>query len=165
MDDEVWDVLEDVIREHPVLLNRAPTLHRLGIQAFEPTLVEGRAIRLHPLVTTAYNADFDGDQMAVHVPLSKEAQAEARMLMLAAQNILNPKDGKPVVTPSQDMVLGNYYLTLERKDAINTGAIFNDTNEVLKAYANGYVHLHTRIGVHAGSFNNPTFTEEQNKKS
>ncbi|KIT78070.1 DNA-directed RNA polymerase subunit beta' [Staphylococcus aureus] len=164
MDDEVWDVLEEVIREHPVLLNRAPTLHRLGIQAFEPTLVEGRAIRLHPLVTTAYNADFDGDQMAVHVPLSKEAQAEARMLMLAAQNILNPKDGKPVVTPSQDMVLGNYYLTLERKDAVNTGAIFNNTNEVLKAYANGFVHLHTRIGVHASSFNNPTFTEEQNKK-
>ncbi|MCD8854347.1 DNA-directed RNA polymerase subunit beta' [Staphylococcus epidermidis] len=164
MDDEVWDVLEDVITEHPVLLNRAPTLHRLGIQAFEPTLVEGRAIRLHPLVTTAYNADFDGDQMAVHVPLSKEAQAEARMLMLAAQNILNPKDGKPVVTPSQDMVLGNYYLTLERKDAVNTGAIFNDTNEVLKAYANGYVHLHTRIGVHANSFNNPTFTDEQNSK-
>lgn len=164
MDDEVWDVLEDVITEHPVLLNRAPTLHRLGIQAFEPTLVEGRAIRLHPLVTTAYNADFDGDQMAVHVPLSKEAQAEARMLMLAAQNILNPKDGKPVVTPSQDMVLGNYYLTLERKDAVNIGAIFNDTNEVLKAYANGYVHLHTRIGVHANSFNNPTFTDEQNSK-
>nr|WP_124374930.1 DNA-directed RNA polymerase subunit beta' [Staphylococcus aureus] len=164
MDDEVWDVLEEVIREHPVLLNRAPTLHRLGIQGFEPTLVEGRAIRLHPLVTTAYNADFDGDQMAVHVPLSKEAQAEARMLMLAAQNILNPKDGKPVVTPSQDMVLGNYYLTLERKDAVNTGAIFNNTNEVLKAYANGFVHLHTRIGVHASSFNNPTFTEEQNKK-
>ncbi|EMN0322545.1 DNA-directed RNA polymerase subunit beta' [Staphylococcus aureus] len=164
MDDEVWDVLEEVIREHPVLLNRAPTLHRLGIQAFEPTLVEGRAIRLHPLVTTAYNADFDGDQMAVHVPLSKEAQAEARMLMLAAQNILNPKDGKPVVIPSQDMVLGNYYLTLERKDAVNTGAIFNNTNEVLKAYANGFVHLHTRIGVHASSFNNPTFTEEQNKK-
>lgn len=164
MDDEVWDVLEDVITEHPVLLNRAPTLHRLGIQAFEPTLVEGRAIRLHPLVTTAYNADFDGDQMAVHVPLSKEAQAEARMLMLAAQNILNPKDGKPVVTPSQDMVLGNYYLTLERKDAVNTGAIFNDTNEVLKAYANGYLHLHTRIGVHANSFNNPTFTDEQNSK-
>ncbi|MEB5645530.1 DNA-directed RNA polymerase subunit beta' [Staphylococcus saprophyticus] len=164
MDDEVWDVLEDVIKEHPVLLNRAPTLHRLGIQAFEPTLVEGRAIRLHPLATTAYNADFDGDQMAVHVPLSKEAQAEARMLMLAAQNILNPKDGKPVVTPSQDMVLGNYYLTLERKEAVNTGTIYNDTNEVLKAYANGYVHLHTRIGVHAASFNNPTFTEEQNKK-
>src|SRR5699024_5796148 len=116
MDDELWDVLEDVIKEHPVLLNRAPTLHRLGIQAF---------------ATTAYNADFDGDQMAVHVPLSKEAQAEARMLMLAAQNILNPKDGKPVVTPSQDMVLGNYYLTLERKDAVNTGTIYNDTNEVL----------------------------------
>ncbi|WP_172793146.1 DNA-directed RNA polymerase subunit beta' [Staphylococcus sp. NAM3COL9] len=164
MDDEVWDVLEDVIKEHPVLLNRAPTLHRLGIQAFEPTLVEGRAIRLHPLATTAYNADFDGDQMAVHVPLSKEAQSEARMLMLAAQNILNPKDGKPVVTPSQDMVLGNYYLTLERKASVNTGTIYNDTNEVLKAYANGYVHLHSRIGVHAKSFNNPTFTEEQNKK-
>lgn len=164
MDDEVWDVLEDVIKEHPVLLNRAPTLHRLGIQAFEPTLVEGRAIRLHPLATTAYNADFDGDQMAVHVPLSKEAQAEARMLMLAAQNILNPKDGKPVVTPSQDMVLGNYYITLERKEAVNTGQIFNDANEVLKAYANGYVHLHSRIGVHASSFNNPTFTEEQNRK-
>ena len=108
MEDHVWDILEDIIKEHPVLLNRAPTLHRLGIQAFEPILVEGRAIRLHPLVTTAFNADFDGDQMAVHVPLSKEAQAEARMLMLAAQNILNPKDGKPVVTPSQDMVLGNY---------------------------------------------------------
>ncbi|WP_430344609.1 DNA-directed RNA polymerase subunit beta' [Staphylococcus haemolyticus] len=163
-EDEVWDILEEVIQEHPVLLNRAPTLHRLGIQAFEPVLVEGRAIRLHPLVCEAYNADFDGDQMAVHVPLNEEAQAEARMLMLAAQNILNPKDGKPVVTPSQDMVLGNYYLTLERKDAMNTGTIFNDTNEVLKAYANGYVHLHTRIGVHAKSFNNPTFTEAQNNK-
>ena len=116
--------LEDVIREHPVLLNRAPTLHRLGIQAFEPTLVEGRAIRLHPLVCTAYNADFDGDQMAVHVPLSAEAQAEARLLMLAAQNILNPKDGKPVVTPSQDMVLGNYYLTLEREGVRRRGSIF-----------------------------------------
>src|SRR5699024_975196 len=114
LDESIWDVLEDVIQEHPVLLNRAPTLHRLGIQAFEAVLVEGRAIKLHPLVTTAYNADFDGDQMAVHVPLSKEAQAEARMLMLAASNILNPKDGKPVVTPSQDMVLGNYYLTLEK---------------------------------------------------
>lgn len=128
---DVWDVLEDVIKEHPVLLNRAPTLHRLGIQAFEPTLVEGRAIRLHPLVCTAYNADFDGDQMAVHVPLSSEAQAEARLLMLAAQNILNPKDGKPVVTPSQDMVLGNYYLTLEREGAIGEGMIFKDTNEAL----------------------------------
>ncbi|QCT75710.1 DNA-directed RNA polymerase subunit beta' [Macrococcoides canis] len=164
MEAEVWDVLEDVIREHPVLLNRAPTLHRLGIQAFEPTLVEGRAIRLHPLVTTAYNADFDGDQMAVHVPLSKEAQAEARMLMLAAQNILNPKDGKPVVTPSQDMVLGNYYLTLEREGSIGEGKIFKDANEVIMAYVNGYVHLHSRIAVHAGSFNNPTFTDEQNKQ-
>ncbi|TDM13518.1 DNA-directed RNA polymerase subunit beta' [Macrococcus bovicus] len=162
MDAEVWDVLEDVIREHPVLLNRAPTLHRLGIQAFEPTLVEGRAIRLHPLVTTAYNADFDGDQMAVHVPLSKEAQAEARMLMLAAQNILNPKDGKPVVTPSQDMVLGNYYLTLERRGSIGEGRIFKDANEVIKAYTNGFVHLHSRIAVSASSFNNPTFTDKQN---
>ena len=161
---EVWDVLEDVIREHPVLLNRAPTLHRLGIQAFEPTLVEGRAIRLHPLVCTAYNADFDGDQMAVHVPLSAEAQAEARLLMLAAQNILNPRDGKPVVTPSQDMVLGNYYLTLEREGATGEGMIFKDINEALLAYQNGYVHLHTRIAVHAGSLKNETFTDEQRKK-
>ncbi|MFC6118971.1 DNA-directed RNA polymerase subunit beta' [Macrococcoides bohemicum] len=164
MEPEIWDVLEDVIREHPVLLNRAPTLHRLGIQAFEPTLVEGRAIRLHPLVTTAYNADFDGDQMAVHVPLSKEAQAEARMLMLAAQNILNPKDGKPVVTPSQDMVLGNYYLTLERLGTIGEGRIFKDANEVIMAYVNGYVHLHARIAVQAGSFSNPTFTDKQNSQ-
>ncbi|MGD6874430.1 DNA-directed RNA polymerase subunit beta' [Sutcliffiella horikoshii] len=161
---EVWDVLESVIREHPVLLNRAPTLHRLGIQAFEPTLVEGRAIRLHPLVCTAYNADFDGDQMAVHVPLSAEAQAEARILMLAAQNILNPKDGKPVVTPSQDMVLGNYYLTLERENAVGEGMVFKDTNEALIAYSNGYVHLHTRVAVYAGSLNNETFTEEQKQK-
>jgi len=161
---EVWDVLEEVIREHPVLLNRAPTLHRLGIQAFEPTLVEGRAIRLHPLVCTAYNADFDGDQMAVHVPLSSEAQAEARLLMLAAQNILNPKDGKPVVTPSQDMVLGNYYLTLEREGAVGEGMIFNDTSEALLAYQNGYVHLHTRVAVRASSLNNQTFTEEQNNQ-
>lgn len=162
---EVWDVLESVIKEHPVLLNRAPTLHRLGIQAFEPTLVEGRAIRLHPLVCTAYNADFDGDQMAVHVPLSSEAQAEARLLMLAAQNILNPKDGKPVVTPSQDMVLGNYYLTLERAGAIGEGMVFKDTNEALLAYQNGYVHLHTRIAVPASSVNNnETFTEEQKGK-
>ena len=164
MEDHVWDILEDIIREHPVLLNRAPTLHRLGIQAFEPILVEGRAIRLHPLVTTAFNADFDGDQMAVHVPLSKEAQAEARMLMLAAQNILNPKDGKPVVTPSQDMVLGNYYLTLERPGAVGEGMIFKDADEARIAYQNGYIHLHTRVGIAAKSFENPTFTEEQNKK-
>ncbi|WP_284141007.1 DNA-directed RNA polymerase subunit beta' [Virgibacillus sp. LDC-1] len=161
MHPDVWDVLEEVIKEHPVLLNRAPTLHRLGIQAFEPTLVEGRAIRLHPLVCTAYNADFDGDQMAVHVPLSAEAQAEARILMLAAQNILNPKDGKPVVTPSQDMVLGNYYLTLEREGAIGEGSIFKDVNEAIIAYQNGYVHLHTRVAVKASSVNNKTFNEEQ----
>src|SRR5690625_3037096 len=161
---EVWDVLEEVIKEHPVLLNRAPTLHRLGIQAFEPTLVEGRAIRLHPLVCTAYNADFDGDQMAVHVPLSAEAQAEARILMLSAQNILNPKDGKPVVTPSQDMVLGNYYLTLEREGALGEGRIFKDVNEALMAYQNGYVHLHTRIAIKAEWLHNETFTDEQQKK-
>ncbi|VWX38462.1 DNA-directed RNA polymerase subunit beta' [Exiguobacterium oxidotolerans] len=161
---EIWDVLEEVIREHPVLLNRAPTLHRLGIQAFEPTLVEGRAIRLHPLVCTAYNADFDGDQMAVHVPLSAEAQAEARLLMLAAQNILNPKDGKPVVTPSQDMVLGNYYLTLERENAIGEGKIFSTVNEALIAYQNGYVHFHSRVAIPAGVLKNPTFTESQNEK-
>ncbi|MRH44827.1 DNA-directed RNA polymerase subunit beta' [Aquibacillus halophilus] len=158
---EVWDVLEEVIREHPVLLNRAPTLHRLGIQAFEPTLVEGRAIRLHPLVCTAYNADFDGDQMAVHVPLSAEAQAEARILMLAAQNILNPKDGKPVVTPSQDMVLGNYYVTMEREGAVGEGMVFKDLNEAIIAYQSGYVHLHTRVGVQASSLGKETFSDEQ----
>jgi len=161
---EVWDVLEEVIKGHPVLLNRAPTLHRLGIQAFEPTLVEGRAIRLHPLVCTAYNADFDGDQMAVHVPLSAEAQAEARVLMLASQNILNPKDGKPVVTPSQDMVLGNYYLTLERAGAVGEGTIFKDIDEAIMSYQNGYVHLHTRVAVQASSLQNETFTEEQNEQ-
>src|SRR5699024_10671552 len=149
---------------HPVLLNRAPTLHRLGIQAFEPVLVEGRAIRLHPLVCTAYNADFDGDQMAVHVPLSAEAQAEARILMLAAQNILNPKDGKPVVTPSQDMVLGNYYLTLERAGAVGEGSVFKDASEALLAYQNGYVHLHTRVAVQASSLNNKTFTDAQQQQ-
>ncbi|MBU9720232.1 MULTISPECIES: DNA-directed RNA polymerase subunit beta' [Bacillaceae] len=161
---EVWDVLEEVIREHPVLLNRAPTLHRLGIQAFEPTLVEGRAIKLHPLVCTAYNADFDGDQMAVHVPLSAEAQAESRLLMLAAQNILNPKDGKPVVTPSQDMVLGNYYLTLERENAVGEGNIYKDPNEAITAYRNGYVHLHTRIALPVSSVGKTNFKEEHNDK-
>src|SRR5699024_3907936 len=150
---EVWDVLEEVIKEHPVLLNRAPTLHRLGIQAFEPTLVEGRAIRLHPLVYTAYNAYIDGDQLAVYVPLPAEAQAEARILMLADQNILNPKDGKPVVTPSQDMVLGNYYLTMEREGALGEGSIFKDTDEARIAYQNGYVNLHTRIAVRASELN------------
>lgn len=164
MDDALWDVVEDVIREHPVLLNRAPTLHRLGIQAFEPKIVEGRAIRLHPLVTTAFNADFDGDQMAVHVPLSQEAQAEARLLMLAANNILNPKDGKPVVTPSQDMVLGNYYLTMEEEGIKGEGNIYKDTNELMMAYANGYVTLHSRVALDAKSLNNMTFNAEKNSK-
>ena len=143
---EVWDVLEDVIKSHPVLLNRAPTLHRLGIQAFEPVLVEGKAIKLHPLVCTAYNADFDGDQMAVHVPLSVEAQAEARFLMLSVNNILAPKDGTPITTPSQDMVLGCYYLTIEEQDyAPGHGTIFKDFNELLLAYQNQAVHLHSKV--------------------
>lgn len=158
---EVWDVLEDVIREHPVLLNRAPTLHRLGIQAFEPVLVEGRAIRLHPLVCTAYNADFDGDQMAVHVPLSAEAQAEARILMLAAQNILNPKDGKPVVTPSQDMVLGSYYLTLEREGEKGEGTVYRDPHDAIAAYQQGFISLHTRIALPAKRLSKTSFTEKQ----
>ncbi|WP_430626139.1 DNA-directed RNA polymerase subunit beta' [Sulfobacillus thermotolerans] len=142
---EVWDVLEDVIREHPVLLNRAPTLHRLGIQAFEPVLVEGRAIQIHPLVCTAYNADFDGDQMAVHVPLSAEAQSEARVLMLSTQNILNPKDGQPVVTPTQDMVLGSYYLTMDKENAKGEGMILADLSEGEMAYSQGLLDLHARI--------------------
>jgi len=151
LDGRIWAVLEDVIREHPVLLNRAPTLHRLGIQAFEPILVEGKAIRLHPLVTTAFNADFDGDQMAVHVPLSEEAQAEARVLMLASNNILAPKDGKPIVTPSQDMVLGNYYLTLEKAGLEGEGSVYKDVNEVILAYENKRVTLHTRIAIKVAS--------------
>ncbi len=158
---EVWDVLEEVIKEHPVLLNRAPTLHRLGIQAFEPILVEGRAIRLHPLVCTAYNADFDGDQMAVHVPLSAEAQAEARILMLASGNILNPKDGKPVVTPSQDMVLGIYYLTMEEKNAKGTAMVFRSPHEAISSYQLGHVSLHARIALPAKSLNKTSFTEKQ----
>jgi len=144
---EVWDVLEKVISEHPVLLNRAPTLHRLGIQAFEPVLVEGRAIKIHPMVCTAYNADFDGDQMAVHVPLSAEAQAESRLLMLSANNILNPKDGKPVAVPTQDMVLGCYYLTVDRDNALGEGKCFKDCNEAIMAYENKYISLHARIKV------------------
>ena len=163
-DDAIWPVLEEVIREHPVLLNRAPTLHRLGIQAFEPILVEGKAIRLHPLVCEAYNADFDGDQMAVHVPLSDEAQAEARMLMLAAQNILNPKDGKPVVTPSQDMVLGNYYLTMEEEGREGEGMQFSSLNEAMLAYQSGYVHLHSRIAIKPTDIPNKPFTEWQKDK-
>ncbi len=160
-DERIWDVVEDVIREHPVLLNRAPTLHRLGIQAFEPILVEGKAIRLHPLVTTAFNADFDGDQMAVHVPLSEEAQAEARVLMLASNNILNPKDGKPIVTPSQDMVLGNYYLTLEVKGDIGEGKVFSDYDEATIAYENKLITLHSRIAIRGSSLGNAPLTEEQ----
>ncbi len=144
---EVWDVLEDVIKDHPVLLNRAPTLHRLGIQAFEPILVEGRAIKIHPLVCTAYNADFDGDQMAVHVPLSVEAQAEARVLMLSSNNILNPKDGRPVAVPTQDMVLGSYYLTMDKPGAPGEGKAFVDYNEALRAYVNGDIDIHARIEV------------------
>lgn len=144
---EVWDVLEEVIKEHPVLLNRAPTLHRLGIQAFEPVLVEGRALKLHPLVCTAYNADFDGDQMAVHVPLSAEAQAEARFLMLSANNLLKPQDGKPVTVPTQDMVLGSYYLTIDKPNEVGAGKIFGSLDEALLAYNNGAVGLHAPVKV------------------
>ncbi len=144
---EVWDVLEGIIKGHPVMLNRAPTLHRLGIQAFEPVLVEGRAIRLHPLVCTAFNADFDGDQMAVHVPLSAEAQAEARLLMLSANNLLKPQDGKPVTIPSQDMVLGSYYLTIDRDTEPGAGKVFRDADEALMAYNEGIVGIHAPIKV------------------
>lgn len=146
--DEVWDVLEDVIKDHPVLLNRAPTLHRLGIQAFEPVLVEGKAIKLHPLSCTAYNADFDGDQMAVHLPLSTEAQAEARLLMLSTNNILALKDGKPITTPTQDMVLGSYYLTLDRKDKLKgDGSIYRNFDEMFHAYESGFLHLQSHVSV------------------
>jgi len=188
-DPRVWDIVEDVIHGHPVLLNRAPTLHRLGIQAFKPKLVEGRAIRLHPLVTPAFNADFDGDQMAVHVPLSEEARAEAEILMLGANNILGPKDGKPIVTPSQDMVLGNFYLNMEEKasefygkaDMLevlgdhegaliwhrfgeNEGHIFKDINEALMAYESKQIHLHTRIVVRPAYLHKTSFTDVQLSK-
>ncbi|WP_125567079.1 DNA-directed RNA polymerase subunit beta' [Companilactobacillus insicii] len=163
-DDDIWDVLEDVIKERPVLLNRAPTLHRLGIQAFEPVLVDGKSIRLHPLACEAYNADFDGDQMAIHVPLSDEAQAEARMLMLAAHHILAPKDGKPIVTPSQDVVLGNYYLTIETRHMTGEGKIFKDSNEVQTALLNGDVHYHTRIGLAVSSMPSKPFADDQRDK-
>ncbi|MGN1301272.1 MAG: DNA-directed RNA polymerase subunit beta' [Clostridia bacterium] len=144
---EVWDILEEVIKDHPVMLNRAPTLHRLGIQAFEPVLVEGRAIKLHPLVCTAFNADFDGDQMAVHVPLSPEAQAEARYLMLSVNNLLKPQDGKPVTVPTQDMILGSYYLTMEVAGEPGEGMYFIDEDEVLLAYQNGDLGLHAKVKV------------------
>ena len=146
-ENDVWDALENVIKSHPVLLNRAPTLHRLGIQAFEPILVEGRAIKLHPLVCTAFNADFDGDQMAVHLPLSAEAQTEARFLMLAANNLLKPSDGRPVAVPSQDMVLGSYYLTMKKEGEKGEGKVFRDVNEALMAYQEGVVTLHAAIKV------------------
>ena len=189
MDPRIWDIVEQVVSNHPVLLNRAPTLHRLGIQAFMPKVVEGRAIRLHPLVCTAFNADFDGDQMAVHVPLSEEACAEAKVLMLGSNNILGPKDGLPIVTPSQDMVLGNFYLTMEetkqecyneaeqleklgdeesaelwRKFGDSEGRVYKDVEEVLMSYDLKQTHLHTRIAVRAKSLNKTFFTEEQQDK-
>ena len=160
-DECVWDIVEDVITEHPVLLNRAPTLHRLGIQAFEPVLVGGKAIRLHPLVCAGFNADFDGDQMAIHVPLSEDAKAEARILMLSANNILSPKDGSPIVTPSQDMVLGNYYITIEEAGLPNEGKVYKNSNEALMAYERKEITLHTRICVPVNSFKYKIFTEEQ----
>ncbi len=160
----VWDIVEDVITEHPVMLNRAPTLHRLGIQAFEPKLVGGKAIRLHPLVCAAFNADFDGDQMAVHVPLSEEAKAEARILMLGANNILSPKDGKPIVTPSQDMVLGNYYITIEEAGLPNEGKVYKNSNEAIMAYERREITLHTRIAVPVNSFKHRIFIDDVKDK-
>src|SRR5690606_20764031 len=144
---EVWDILEEVIREHPVMLNRAPTLHRLGIQAFEPVLIEGKAIQLHPLVCTAFNADFDGDQMAVHVPLSLEAQLEARALMMASNNILSPANGDPIIVPSQDVVLGLYYMTRAKVNARGEGSLFADINEARRAYETGAVELQAKVKV------------------
>ena len=163
-DPKVWDVVEDVIKEHPVMLNRAPTLHRLGIQAFEPKLISGKAIRLHPLVTTGFNADFDGDQMAVHVPLSEEAKAEARILMLGANNILSPKDGSPIVTPSQDMILGNYYITMEKAGLEGEGRVFKNSNEALMAFQRREITLHTRIAVPVKSFKHKVFLDSYKDK-
>ena len=188
-DPRIWDIVESVIDGYPVLMNRAPTLHRLGIQAYKPKLVEGRAMRLHPLVCTAFNADFDGDQMAVHVPLSEEARAEALVMMLGSNNILGPKDGKPIVTPGQDMVMGNFYLTMEetaeefyqeadRYNAVdcpksaaiwtrygdNEGHVFGSINEILMAYQTQQIHLHSRIAIPARALKKESFTEEQNKK-
>ena len=159
-DERVWDIVEEVIKEHPVLLNRAPTLHRLGIQAFEPKLIEGKAIRLHPLVCPAFNADFDGDQMAVHVPISEEAQAEARLLMLGANNILSPKDGSPIATPGQDMVLGNYYLTMEKAGLEGEGRVFRNSNDVVMAYERREITLHTRIALPVKSFKHKIFPDK-----
>ncbi|MCP3912835.1 MAG: DNA-directed RNA polymerase subunit beta', partial [Actinomycetia bacterium] len=152
-EDEVWDALEQVIQDHPVLLNRAPTLHRLGIQAFQPTLVEGKAIQIHPLVCAAFNADFDGDQMAVHVPLSPKAQIESRVLMLAANNLLSPAHGRPLTVPSQDLVLGGYYLTLERTGAKGEGRLFPDFDSVVVALQMGEVETQSKIQVrYSGAF-------------
>ena len=156
---EVWDILEEVIKDHPVMLNRAPTLHRLGIQAFEPVLVEGRAIKLHPLVCTAFNADFDGDQMAIHLPLSPEAQAEARYLMLSVNNLLKPQDGKPVTVPTQDMILGSYYLTMEVPGEIGEGNYFSSPEEAIMAYENKEVGMHAKISVRMSKID-----EEGNEK-
>lgn len=158
-DPRVWDVVEEKIKEHPVLLNRAPTLHRLGIQAFEPKLIEGRSIRLHPLVCAAFNADFDGDQMAIHVPITEEAQAEARLLMLGANNILSPKDGKPIVAPGQDMILGNYYITMEKAGLPGEGRVFKDENEARMAYERREITLHTRIAIPVRSFKHKVFPD------
>ena len=163
-DERVWDIVEEKIKEHPVMLNRAPTLHRLGIQAFEPILIGGRAIRLHPLVCAAFNADFDGDQMAVHVPITPEAQAEARILMLGANNILKPSDGNPIVTPGQDMILGNYYITIERADEPGEGRVFKNPNEALMAYERREITQHTRIAIPVSGFKYKLFTEEQSDK-
>ena len=163
-DERVWDIVEEKIKEHPVMLNRAPTLHRLGIPAFEPKLIGGRAIRLHPLVCAAFNADFDGDQMAVHVPITPEAQAEARILMLGANNILKPSDGNPIVTPGQDMILGNYYITIERADEPGEGRVFKNPNEALMAYERREITQHTRIAIPVSGFKYKLFTEEQSDK-
>ena len=163
-DERVWDIVEEVIKEHPVMLNRAPTLHRLGIQAFQPKLIEGRSIRLHPLVCTAFNADFDGDQMAVHVPITEEAQAEARILMLGANNILKPSDGNPIVTPGQDMILGNYYITIEKPGEVGEGRVFKDENEALMAYERREISLHTRIAIPVKSFKHKLFIDEVKDK-
>ncbi|WP_425288839.1 DNA-directed RNA polymerase subunit beta' [Spiroplasma endosymbiont of Aspidapion aeneum] len=164
LDEKIWDVLEEVIKDRPILLNRAPTLHRLGIQAFEAKLVKGKAIRLHPLVTTAFNADFDGDQMAVHLPLSNEAVAESRALMLGSKAILGPKDGKPIVTPTQDMILGNYYLTSEEKGLPGEGMIFATQDEAILAYESGSVNLNCIVGILISAFENKYFKDEDKNK-
>ena len=157
---EVWEILEEVIREHPILLNRAPTLHRLGIQAFEPLLVEGKAIQLHPLVCVAFNADFDGDQMAVHVPLSIEAQLEARALMMSTNNILSPANGEPIINPTQDIVLGLYYMTRDKINVKGDGRVFSNPDEVLRAYESETIDIHANIKVRITNADKGTFLED-----